>query len=308
MTHTPLVIIGSGPAGYTAAIYAARAGMAPVVVTGLQAGGQLTATGAIENFPGFESISGMDLMEKMREQAEKLGAKLVYDEVVKLDATKKPFVCLTDGGEEFSCDAVIVATGASPRKLGLPHEEELTGRGVSYCATCDGAFYKNKNVIVVGGGNTAVEDALYLAKLASHVTLVHRRDTLRAEKVTQERLFADPKITVVWNSVPTAFKETPAGVAGLAVKNVRTGEETEIPADGIFIAVGYEPNTTLFKDVLDLDGQGFVITREGRPFTSVDGVFAAGDVQELYCRQAITAAAGGCRAAIEAERYLSSGK
>lgn len=303
--HTPLLIIGSGPAGYTAAIYAARANIKPVLITGMQEGGQLTKTTEIENFPGFESITGFELMEKMRAQAENLGTILVYDEAVKVNLLKKPFECLCDGGETYTCDALIVATGAAPRMLNLPNEEALIGRGVSYCATCDGAFYRNKKVLVVGGGNTAVEDALYLSKIASEVVLIHRRDSLRAEKVLQERLFSNPKIKICWNTVPLEFKENEKGFSGLRVQNVQTGQEEVLDADGIFIAVGNVPNTNLFKGQLDLDEQGFVVTHDARPFTNIDGVFVAGDVQELYYRQAVTAAAGGCRAAIEAEKFLS---
>lgn len=301
--HTPLLIVGSGPAGYTAAVYAARASLKPVIIAGMNAGGQLTKTTEIENFPAFEKIGGMELTDKMREQAENLGAQIVYDEVVSADLSKRPFSCVLDGGDVYECDALIIATGASVRWLGLPNEERLKGLGISACATCDGFFYRNKTVAVIGGGNSAVDEALYLANLASKVYLIHRRDSLRAEKVLQERLFANPKITVLWNKVPVDFAGENA-LESVLLKDTQTGEETTLALDGVFEAIGLTPNTELFKGQVDLDEQGYIVTHDGRPFTNIDGVFAAGDVQEKYYRQAVTAAAGGCKAAIEAEKYL----
>ena len=269
----------------------------------MNAGGQLTKTTEIENFPAFEKIGGMELTDKMREQAENLGAQIVYDEVVSADLSKRPFSCVLDGGDVYECDALIIATGASVRWLGLPNEERLKGLGISACATCDGFFYRNKTVAVIGGGNSAVDEALYLANLASKVYLIHRRDSLRAEKVLQERLFANPKITVLWNKVPVDFAGENA-LESVLLKDTQTGEETTLALDGVFEAIGLTPNTELFKGQVDLDEQGYIVTHDGRPFTNIDGVFAAGDVQEKYYRQAVTAAAGGCKAAIEAEKYL----
>lgn len=307
--HTPLVILGSGPAGYTAAIYAARAMIPAVVVSGMQPGGQLTQTGDIENFPGFpEKISGMELMDRMREQAENLGAKIVDDLAVSVGLSARPFTVELDSGDTLTCDALIVATGASAKWLGAPNEEELRGFGVSACATCDGFFYRNKRVAVIGGGNTAAEDALYLANLASEVFLIHRRDALRCEKILQERLLSNPKVTPVWDTVVEQFigERDKGGLTGLKLKNVKSGETSELAVDGAFVAIGYAPNTELFRGALELDEAGLIKTESGTPFTSVAGVFAAGDVQETAFRQAVTAAAGGCRAALEAEKYLSA--
>ena len=307
--HTPLLILGSGPAGYTAAIYAARAMQSPVLISGMQSGGQLTQTGDIENFPGFpEKIGGAELMDRMRRQAENLGTTIVEETAVKADLSRRPFAITLESEDVYTCDALIVATGASARWLNAPNEEELRGFGVSACATCDGFFYRNKRVAVIGGGNTAVEEALYLANLASEVYLIHRRDGLRAERVMQERLKNNPKIKTVWNTVVEAYvgRKDQGGLTGLRLKNVQTGEQSELKVDGAFVAIGYAPNTDLFKEQLKLDDAGFIVTGNGRPQTSVEGVFAAGDVQELYFRQAVTAAAGGCRAALEAEKYLSA--
>lgn len=307
--HTPLVILGSGPAGYTAAIYAARAMIPAVVVSGMQPGGQLTQTGDIENFPGFpEKIGGMELMDRMREQAENLGAQIVDDLAVSVGLSARPFTVGLDSGDTLTCDALIIATGASAKWLGAPNEEELRGFGVSACATCDGFFYRNKRVAVVGGGNTAVEDALYLANLASEVFLIHRRDALRCEKILQERLLSNPKVTPVWDTVVEQFvgERDKGGLTGLKLKNVKSGELSELAVDGAFVAIGHAPNTELFRGALELDESGFIKTEKGTPFTSVAGVFAAGDVQETAFRQAVTAAAGGCRAALEAEKYLSA--
>ena len=306
MTHACVLILGSGPAGCTAAIYTARAGRKTVVVAGPQAGGQLTQTSDIENFPGFpEKISGSELMDRMREQAENTGAEFVYDTAVSADLTKKEVTL--DSGEVFTYDVLIVATGASARWLNLPNEEELRGFGVSACATCDGFFYRNKKVAVVGGGNTAVEEALYLANLASEVYLIPRRDALRAEQALQKRLLENPKIKVLWNNVPISYIGTQAdgGLKGVVLENTRTGDRSTLEIDGLFVAVGNTPNTALFKGQLELDDSGFIVpARPGTALTSADGVFVAGDVQEISCRQAVTAAGGGCRAALAAEKYL----
>lgn len=305
--HTPLLILGSGPAGYTAAIYAARSSLKPVLATGAETGGQLMQTSDIENFPGFpEKIGGTELMDNMRRQAESVGAHIIEETAIAADLSKKPFTITMDSGKVFTCNALIIATGASARWLGLPNEEELRGFGVSACATCDGFFYRNKRVAVVGGGNTAVEEALYLANLASEVFLIHRRDTLRAHKVMQDRLFCNSKIKVLWDSIPVNYigDKNAGGLTAVALKNAKTGEISELKIDGLFVAVGYTPNTAIFKGQLKLDDSGFIVTHPGTPMTSVDGVFAAGDVQELHYRQAVTAAAGGCRAALEAEKYF----
>ena len=307
--HVRLLILGSGPAGYTAAIYAARAALDPVVIAGPQSGGQLTQTTAIENFPGFpDGVSGPELMDRMREQAEKAGASVVDDTAVSADLSARPFKIGLDSGETYTCDALIVATGATARWLNLPHEEELRGYGVSACATCDGFFYRKKKVAVVGGGNSALEEALYLAKLASEVYVIHRRDALRAEKAMQERAFAEPKIKFVWNTVPVSYIGTQAegGVKGVVLENTQTGDRSTLDVDGVFMAIGHTPNTGLFRGQLDMDDAGFIRPRhEGSPMASVDGVFVAGDVQEIVCKQAVTAAAGGCRAALAAEKFLS---
>lgn len=307
--HIPLLILGSGPAGYTAAIYAARSLITPVLISGMQPGGQLTQTGDVENFPGFpEKISGMELMDNMRRQAENLGAVIIDETAVKVDLSQKPFTVTLDSDDNYTCDALIIATGASAKWLDLPNEQPLRGFGVSACATCDGFFYRNKKVAVIGGGNTAVEEALYLANLASEVYLIHRRDELRSEKVMQERLKAHPKIKTIWNTVVEDYigDKDKGGLTGLLLKNVKTGEKSELAVDGSFVAIGYAPNTELFRGQLELDEAGFIVTKDGTPYTSLDGVFAAGDVQEKFFRQAVTAAAGGCRAALEAEKYLSA--
>ncbi len=306
--HTPLVILGSGPAGYTAAIYAARALITPVLISGLQPGGQLTQTSDIENFPGFpEKISGTELMDRMREQAEKLGANIIDATAVNVDITKRPFSIVLDSNDVYTCDALIIATGASARWLNLPNENNLRGFGVSACATCDGFFYRNKTVAVIGGGNSAAEEALYLSKLASEVYLIHRRDELRCEKVMQERVLGNPKIKPIWDTVVEDYvgEQNKGGLTGLLLKNKKTGEKTELSVDGAFVAIGNSPNTDLFKGQLELDNAGFIVTKNGTPATAVEGVFAAGDVQETFYRQAVTAAAGGCRAALEAEKFLS---
>ncbi|WP_417672347.1 thioredoxin-disulfide reductase [Roseibium sp.] len=306
--HSKLLIIGSGPAGYTAAVYAARAMMEPTLIAGIQPGGQLTITTEVENYPGFaDPIQGPWLMEQMQKQAENVGTKIVYDTITKADLSKRPFVLEADSGTTYTADAVVIATGAQARWLGLPSEEEFMGAGVSACATCDGFFYRNKEVVVVGGGNTAVEEALYLSNLASKVTLVHRRDSLRAERILQERLFNNPKIEVIWDH---ALDEIlgggmPKAVTGARLKNAKTGETQEISADGIFIAIGHAPSVDLFRGQLELKAGDYLVTAPDSTRTSIPGVFAAGDVTDDIYRQAVTAAGMGCMAALEAERFLA---
>ncbi len=306
--RTQVLIIGAGPAGYTAAIYAARGGLDPVLVSGLQPGGQLMITTDVENYPGFETaIQGPWLMEQMAKQAEHVGTRVIHDLLMEVDFSRRPFRCTGDSGDVYLADTVVIATGAQARWLGLPSEKRLQGAGVSACATCDGFFYRGKQVAVIGGGNTAVEEALYLTHHADKVTLVHRRDSLRAEKILQRRLFAHPKIQVVWDS---AVEEITSGgqpevVNGVTLRNVRTGELSQLPVDGVFIAIGHMPNTTIFRGQVELDDEGYVITKPGLTQTSVPGVFAAGDVQDKLWRQAITAAGTGCIAALEAEKFLT---
>jgi thioredoxin reductase (NADPH) len=308
-THkSKLLIIGSGPAGYTAAIYAARASLEPHLVAGLEPGGQLTITTDVENYPGFaEVIQGPWLMDQMREQAEKVGTKLFNDLIVDVDFTRRPFHCRGDGGDEYVADTVVIATGAKARWLGLASEEKFMGFGVSACATCDGFFFRGKEVVVVGGGNTAVEEALYLTNHASKVTLVHRRDELRAEKILQERLFKNDKIAVAWDSVlaDVVGTEEPLGVTAARVRNVKTGEITDIPVEGVFVAIGHDPATELFKDKVRMDDEGYIVTAPDSTATDIPGVFAAGDVKDKIFRQAVTAAGLGCMAALEAEKYLA---
>ena len=307
--HTKVLILGSGPAGCTAAIYAARANLEPILVAGMQAGGQLTITTDVENFPGFaEAIQGPWLMEQMQAQAEHVGTKFLYDTIVELDLKQRPFRALGDSGDVYLGDTVILATGASARWLGLDSEQKYQGMGVSACATCDGFFFRNKEVAVIGGGTAAVEEALYLAGIASKVTLVHRRDSLRAEKIAQDRLLANPKIEVVWNAVVDEILGggEPAAVTGIRLKDVNSGALSEVNVDGVFVAIGHSPNTELFKDQIQIDGDGYVVTVPGTPKTSLPGVFAAGDVQDKIYRQAVTAAGSGCMAALEAERYLTA--
>ncbi len=307
--HSKVLILGSGPAGYTAAIYAARANLKPLVVQGIQPGGQLTITTDVENYPGYESvIQGPWLMEQMQRQAEHVGAQIVMDTIVEVDFSRRPFVCLGDSGDRYVGDTVIVCTGASARWLGLPSEEKYRGAGVSACATCDGFFFRGKEVVVVGGGNTAVEEALYLTNHASKVTLVHRRDTLRAEKILQDRLFANPKISVIWDHAIDEILGAgePATVAAVRLKHVTTGATQQIATDGVFIAIGHTPNTELFKGKLRADGEGYLITTPGSTATDIPGVYAAGDVQDKIYRQAVTAAGSGCMAALDAERFLAA--
>ena len=309
-THrTKMLIIGSGPAGYSAAIYGARAMLEPIMVQGLQPGGQLTITTDVENYPGFaDVVQGPWLMEQMRAQAEHVGTKMVFDQLTDADLSRRPFVIKGDSGTTYIADALVIATGAQAKWLSLPSEEKFKGFGVSACATCDGFFYKGKEVLVVGGGNTAVEEALYLTNHAAKVTLVHRRDELRAERILQDRLFAHPKVKVLWNTelAEVLGDGTPLSVNAALLRNTRTGAETTMPVDGIFIAIGHTPSTELVKGKLRLRPSGYVWTEPDSTVTSVPGVFAAGDVTDEIYRQAVTAAGMGCMAALEAERFLSA--
>ena len=306
--HTRLLIIGSGAAGYTAAIYAARAMLNPVVIAGMQEGGQLTITTDVENYPGFaEVIQGPWLMEQMKAQAEHVGTEIVSDLVTKAELDRSPFRFETDSGQVWTADTVIIATGASAKWLGLDSEQHFQGFGVSACATCDGFFYRGKDVMVVGGGNTAVEEALFLTNFANSVTLVHRRDELRAEKVLQQRLFKHPKVKIIWDHVldEVLGTEDPRGVTGTRLKHAQTGETQEVKVDGVFIAIGHAPATELFADQLDMKDGGYIYTAADSTATSIPGVFAAGDVTDDVYRQAVTAAGMGCMAALEAEKYLA---
>lgn len=308
---TKVLIIGSGPAGYTAGIYAARAGMRPVLVSGTQKGGQLTITTDVENFPGFpEPINGSELMQRMHDQAVNVGVNIVEDQISEVYFAENPFILISEGANSYCADSVIIATGASARWLGLPNEEKFRGFGVSGCATCDGFFYRNKDVIVVGGGNTAAEEALYLSGIAKNVTLIHRRDQLRADKVMQERIKNNPKIQVEWDSVIEDIlgTDTPKGVTGVRIKNLKTDKHKNLEVDGVFIAIGHKPNTEIFKNAVDLDKDGYIVTSPGSCRTSVNGVFAAGDVKDAVYRQAVTAAGSGCQAFLEAQRYLQECK
>jgi thioredoxin reductase (NADPH) len=309
VTHAKLIIIGSGPAGCTAAIYAARAMLEPVMIRGVQAGGQLTITTDVENYPGFaEVIQGPWLMEQMEKQAEHVGTRLVADQVVKLELAQRPFRIECDSGDVYLADAVVLATGAQARWLDLPSEQKFKGYGVSACATCDGFFYRGKNVIVIGGGNTAVEEALFLTNFAAHVTVVHRRNHFRAEKILQDRLFKNPKISVIWDTVlhDVLGDDNPLKVKSVALKNVKTGAVTEKQADGVFIAIGHSPATELVQGQLEMKPSGYVKVAPFSTATSVPGVFAAGDVTDDIYRQAVTAAGMGCMAALEAERFLAA--
>lgn len=307
--RTPVLIIGSGSAGCTAAIYAARAGKEPVMVHGLQPGGQLTITTDVENYPGFaDVIQGPWLMEQMAKQAEHVGTRIFHDYITKVDLSKRPFVCESDSGTIYIGDTLVIATGAQAKWLGLESEKKYQNFGVSACATCDGFFYRGKDVVVIGGGNTACEEALFLAGIAKSVTIIHRRDTFRSEKILQERLFKNSKISVIWDSVVDEFigSDNPTSLTGVRIKNVKTGESRDLTVDGAFVAIGHKPNSSLFEGVLDMDSEGYLITRADSTATNIPGVFAAGDVQDKIYRQAVTAAGTGCMAALEAEKFLMS--
>ncbi|MDE3059536.1 MAG: thioredoxin-disulfide reductase [Pseudomonadota bacterium] len=305
--HTKVLIIGSGAAGCTAAIYASRASLAPIMVHGMQPGGQLTITTDVENFPGFEhAVKGPWLMEQMEKQAAHVGTQIIHDTIAKVDLSKRPFIAVGESGDTYIGETLIIATGASARWLGIPSEKQFSGFGVSACATCDGFFFKGRDVVVIGGGNSAVEEALYLSNIANRVTVIHRRDSLRAEKIGQERLFKNPKVSVIWDSVIEEFigTENPTSLTAVRLKNLKTGGLTEYKTDGAFIAIGHTPNTELFKGVVTLDSEGYIVTTPGRTTTNIPGVFAAGDVQDKIFRQAVTAAGTGCMAALEAEKFL----
>ena len=307
--HEKMIIIGSGPAGYTAAIYAARAGIKPLQIAGYEPGGQLMITTDVENFPGFEStIQGPWLMEQMRKQAENVGTKVMNDLVSKVDFSKRPFKVETDGGKSYTADTVIISTGAKAKWLDIPSEKKFQGFGVSACATCDGFFFRNQKVMIVGGGNSAVEEALYMTNHASHVTLVHRRDQLRAEKMLTERLLSHEKISVIWDHVVDEIvgEENPKKVTGVKLKNVKTNETQTVEVDGVFVAIGHTPQTDLFKGILEMDETGYLIVKSGSTETGIPGVYAAGDVQDKVYRQAVTAAGQGCMAALDAEKYLQT--
>jgi thioredoxin reductase (NADPH) len=306
--HAKVIIIGSGPAGYTAAIYAARAMLEPIVISGLQPGGQLTITTDVENYPGFaDVIQGPWLMEQMKAQAEHVGAKFVNDIIVEVDFDHRPFTLKGDGGTVYTADAVIIATGAQARWLGLPSETRFQGFGVSACATCDGFFYRGKEVVVVGGGNTAMEEALFLTNFASKVTIIHRRGEFRGERILQERVFKNPKIEVIWNAEVEEVlgNTTPPSVTGVKVRDTKTGKITDLDVDGVFIAIGHSPATSIFAGKLDMKPGGYLKVVPGTTQTNVPGVFAAGDVTDDVYRQAVTAAGMGCMAALEAEKFLA---
>ena len=307
-THTTkMLIIGSGPAGLSAAIYGARAGSEPIVVQGLQPGGQLTITTDVENYPGFRDvIQGPWLMEEMQAQAEHVGTRMLWDTITSVDLSGPPFRAVGDSGDIYEGETLVIATGAQARWLGVPGEQDLSGKGVSACATCDGFFYRGKKVVVIGGGNTAVEEALYLTNHSQDVTLIHRRDTLRAEKILQDRLFAHPNIKVLWNKGVESFVGDASGLTGVALKDTVTGEASVEPAQGAFVAIGHAPATELFKGKLELDGGGYLVVEPGTPKTAIPGVFACGDVMDHIYRQAVTAAGTGCMAALDAERFVQA--
>ena len=308
--HTQLLVIGAGPAGYTAAIYAARAGLRPMLVAGLQPGGQLTITTDVENYPGFaEAVQGPWLMDQMRAQAEHVGATVLHDIITQVDFSQRPFRCDTDSGDVFMAETVVIATGAQARWLGIPGEQALSGNGVSACATCDGFFFRGKRVAVIGGGNSATEEALYLSNLAAHVTLVHRRDSLRSEKILQQRLFAKPNVSVIWNAAVEEALGTDAArpaLRALRLRDMRSGALSELEVDGMFVAIGHDPATSVFKGQVAMDEGGYVLVEPGTTRTNVPGVFAAGDVADKLYRQAVTAAGTGCMAALDAERFLAA--
>jgi len=307
--QTKVLIIGSGPAGYTAAIYAARANLKPIIVQGMEPGGQLTITTDVENYPGFaDAVQGPWLMEQMMEQAKNVETTVITDFITEVDFSSRPFVCKGDSGDTYIGETVIISTGAQAKWLGLPSEDEYQGRGVSACATCDGFFYRDKDVVVVGGGNTAVEEALFLTNFASKVTLIHRRDKLRSEKILQDRLFANKKIECVWDSQLEEIlgDEAPmGGVTGVQIKNIKTGKLSMINAHGVFIAIGHAPSTALFANKIDINDRGYINTAPDSTITNVAGVYAAGDVTDEKYRQAVTAAGMGCMAALEAERFIA---
>ena len=306
--HSKVLIIGSGPAGYTAAIYAARAMLEPTLVQGLQPGGQLTITTDVENYPGFgDVIQGPWLMEQMQEQAKNVGTNIINDIIKSVDFKCKPFKAISESGTEYTADSVIISTGAQARWLGLDSEKKFQGYGVSACATCDGFFFKEKKVAVIGGGNSAVEEALYLTNFASKVYLVHRRDELRAEKILQDRLFKNEKVECVWDSELKEIvgDEDPLNVKSINIKNTKTNETSNIELDGVFVAIGHDPATQIFRDQVEMDEDGYIITKPDSTLTNVEGVYAAGDVKDKIYRQAVTAAGMGCMAALEAEKYLA---
>lgn len=306
--HTKFLIIGSGPAGCSAAIYAARANLKPIMVHGMQPGGQLTITTDVENYPGFKDvIQGPWLMEQMEAQARHVGTEIIHDHINRVDFSKRPFVAYGDSGDQYIADSLVICTGAQAKWLGLESETKFQGYGVSGCATCDAFFYKDKEVMVVGGGNTAVEEALFLTNHASKVTLIHRRDELRAEKILQDRLFKNPKIEILWfrEIHEILGEEKPKNVTGALLKNTQDGSIEEVKVDGIFIAIGHKPNTAMFKNDLEMDSEGYIITQPDSTKTNIAGVYAAGDVQDKIYRQAVTAAGTGCMAALEAEKFLA---
>ncbi|KIC12259.1 thioredoxin reductase [Leisingera sp. ANG-M1] len=305
--HTKVLIIGSGPAGYTAGVYAARAMLEPILVQGIEPGGQLTTTTEVENYPGFTEVQGPDLMIKMQEHAAAMGTEIIGDIITSLDTSARPFVAKGDSGTTYTADAVILATGARAKWLGLESEEKFKGFGVSACATCDGFFYRGQEIVVIGGGNTAVEEALFLTNFASKVTLIHRRDELRAEKILQDRLMKNEKIETLWFHTleEVVGTDNPLGVEGVVVKNVQTGELKEIPCKGVFVAIGHAPATELVKDVLELHNGGYVKVKPGSTETSIPGIYAAGDLTDHKYRQAVTSAGMGCMAALDAERFLA---
>ena len=307
--HTKVLIIGSGPAGYTAAVYASRAMLKPILVHGMEPGGQLTTTTDVENFPGFaEVIQGPWLMEQMKEQAQAVGTEMIEDHIASVNLKSKPFEAVGDGGQKYTADTIIISTGAQARWLNIDSEQKFRGFGVSACATCDGFFFKEKTVAVVGGGNAAVEEAMFLTKFASKVQLIHRRNELRAEKLLQKKLMENKKIEIIWDSVVEEVigDDEPKNVKGLKIKNVKTNETKELKIDGLFIAIGHDPATQLFKDQLNMDKEGYLITKPDSTETNIPGVFAAGDVKDKIFRQAVTAAGMGCMSALEAEKFLAS--
>jgi thioredoxin reductase (NADPH) len=307
--HSKVLILGSGPAGYTAAIYAARAMLKPILVHGAEPGGQMTTTTDVQNYPGYSDIiQGPWLMDQMKDQAKDVGTDMILDHIKKVDLSKKPFKAIGDSGQEYTADSIIISTGAQARWLNLKSEQEYRGFGVSGCATCDGFFFKDKEVAVIGGGNAAVEEAIFLTKFATKVKLIHRRDKLRAEKMLQKKLKENPKIEIIWDSVleEVMGDKDPKGVTGIKIKNIKTNKPSEIKLHGLFIAIGHDPATSLFKDQLDMDKEGYLITKPDSTVTNIPGVFAAGDVKDKIFRQAVTAAGMGCMAALEAEKFISS--